>query len=281
MFRKILLATDFSQCAEQLWHCVGELRGLGAEEVVAVHILPLMSGGRFEEYAREKLAGHIAEVKKLGMDAKVLVRTGPAPQEINALAEEEDVDLVLVGAKGENRIREFFLGNTARNLIRISKKPILVEKFKMLTDERECAAVCERKFQRVLLPIDFSEDSLRIFSLVKDRLAEYVEEVILAHIVDQGSSREVIEKMKNEATDRLSALSQNLEDAGVKTQIRVRVGIPSNYIVQVAEDDAVTLVMMATRGAGSIKELLIGSTTENVARHSSRPVLLFPVKKSE
>ncbi|MDW7649819.1 MAG: universal stress protein [Bacillota bacterium] len=276
MFKKILLATDFSQCAEQLWHCVGELKGLGAEELVAVHISPLMSGGRLEAYAEEKLSAQIEAVRDLGMQAKVVVRTGPAAQEINALAETEGMDLVLIGAKGESWIREFFLGSTARDLIRISHTPILVEKFKMLTDERECAAVCERKFQRVLLPIDFSEDSLRIFSLVKDRLAKWVDEVILVHIVDRGSSGDMIEKMKSEATDRLIALSQNLEDAGVSTQVRVRIGIPSSYITQLAEDDAVTLVMMATRGAGSIKELLIGSTTENVARHSSRPVLLFP-----
>ncbi|MCW3489146.1 universal stress protein [Dethiobacter alkaliphilus] len=278
LFKKILLATDFSQCAEQLWNCAGELRELGAKELVAVHVAPL-TGGRLSDHAKEKLDQHLAELKDLGFGVRSLVRTGPAAQEIRDVAEEEDVDLVLLGAKGENRIREFFLGSTARDLIRICDKPVLVEKFKMLEDEQECAAVCTRKFRRVLLPLDFSEDSLRIYELVRDKLAPWVDEAVLAHIVDQGSSKKVVEKMKNEAQDRLAALRLNLADAGVETEIRIRTGIPSKYLAQIAEEDAVTLVMMPTRGAGNVTELLLGSTAENVARHSSRPVLLFPVKK--
>lgn len=279
MFKKVLLATDFSQCAEQLWNCAGELRELGAEEVVAVHVMPWISGGRQSDYAQEKLESRLAEVADLGFNVRAVVRVGPAAQEISSVATAENVDLVLVGAKGENRIREFFLGSTARDLIRICDKPILIEKFKMLEDEQACAAVCTRKFRRVMLPLDFSEDSHRVYGLLHNHLASVTDEAILTHIVDQGSSEDVLEKMKQEAQDRLTALRQNLEDAGVATEIRVRTGIPSRYIAQIAEDDAVTLIMMATRGAGNIKELLVGSTAENVARHSTRPILLFPVKK--
>lgn len=279
LFRKILLATDFSQCAEQLWSCAQELRELGAQELLAVHVSPLMSGGQLSGYAQKKMDGHLEELKSLGFKVKALVRTGPSAQEIRDVADEEDVDLVLMGAKGENRIREFLLGSTVRDLIRICDKPVLIEKFKMLEDEGECAAVCTRKFRRILLPLDFSEDSLRIYELVRNKLTTWVDQAILAHIVDQGSSKNVVEKMKSEAHDRLVALRLNLADAGVETEIRVRTGIPSKYLTQIAEEDQVTLVMMATRGVGNIKELLLGSTAENMVRYSSRPVLLFPVKK--
>jgi nucleotide-binding universal stress UspA family protein len=47
-----------------------------------------------------------------------VVQVGQAPQEINDVAVKEQVDLVLVRAKGENRIRDMFLGNTVRDLIR-------------------------------------------------------------------------------------------------------------------------------------------------------------------
>jgi nucleotide-binding universal stress UspA family protein len=278
MFTKILLATDFSQCAEQLWLCLEQFRELGAREVVAVHVTQMTSGGRFADYAKDKLEQQLAVLKAGGFHTKAVVRTGPAAQEIHDVADEENINLILVGAKGENRIREFLLGSTVRDLIRLCEKPVLIEKFKKLTDGHECGVVCVRKFQRVLLPLDFSGDSISLYTLLRDKMANAVDEVILAHIVDQGSSQAEVEIMHQEALDRLTALREDLIDAGIKTEIRIRSGIASRHIVQLAEDEAVTLVMMATRGTGNIKELLVGSTAENVTRYCTRPVLLYPVK---
>lgn len=275
MFKKVLLATDFSQCAEQLWNCVDELKELGMEEVLAAHIAPLMSGGRSQDQAREALDAKKAELVSRGINSRSIVRVGLPAHEINDLAVKEQADLILVGAKGENRIREIFLGSTVWDLIRTGRTPILIEKFIM--EDNKCVAVCTKKFRRVLLPIDFSEDSFRVYSLFINKLAGRVEEAVLVHVVDKGHTEEVVEKQKDEALDRLTALRQNLEDAGIKTEIRVRIGMPARQIAKIAEEDNVSLVMMATRGAGNIRELFVGSTAENVIRDSSRPVLLFPV----
>ncbi len=274
MFGKVMLATDFSQCSEQLWNCLAELKELGATELVLMHAVPLTPPARFVDQAEERLNARKVEAEELGYRAKVVVQVGQAPQEINSVAAKEDVDLILVGAKGENRIREVFIGNTVRDLIRTAKKPVLVEKYKVTRGN--WAPVCARKFDRVLLPVDFSEASMRVFSLVKDRLAGRVTEAVLIHVVDKGHTEELLEANRAEALDRLNAMRQVLEEAGIKTEVRIKVGIPSQHIINAARDEAVTLVMIATRGAGSIKELLLGSTAENVVRKSPRPVLLFP-----
>lgn len=279
MFRRVLVATDFSQCAEQLWHCLNELRELGTRELLIVHITPLMGGGRMEDYACRRLEERKREVEQAGFIAEVFVRTGLAAQEINDIAAEEQADLILVGAKGENIIRKIFLGSTVRDLIRIGKTPILVEKFKQGLPKQECVAVCARKFKKILLPTDFSEASMRVYNLVKDRLARHVDEVVLVHVVDRGHTEDLVNKWRAEAADRLNALRQNLEDAGLVVKVHLAVGIPHEYINRFAEEEDVSLIMLATRGAGDIKELLIGSTAENVARYSGRPVLLFPVRK--
>jgi nucleotide-binding universal stress UspA family protein len=117
----------------------------------------------------------------------------------------------------------------------------------------------------------------RVYSLFINKLAGRVKEAVLVHVVDKGHTEEVVEKQKNEALDRLTALRQNLEDADVKTEICVRVGMPARQIAKIAEEDDVSLVMMATRGAGSSRKLFVGSTAENVIRDSARSVLLFPV----
>ncbi|MBS4023886.1 MAG: universal stress protein [Dethiobacter sp.] len=276
MFEKVMVATDFSACAEQLWDCLGEFSSLGTKEIVLMHAVPLTPPARFVDQARVRLEERKLEVESQGFTAKIVVQVGQAPQEINSVAVKEQVDLVLVGAKGENRIREVFLGNTVRDLIRTSKKPVLIEKFK--NARGKWMPVCSRKFERVLLPTDFSEASMRVFSLVKDRLAPKIAEAILIHVVDSGHTEDLLEVRRAEAGDRLNAMRQNLEDAGVKSSICIRVGIPSEHIIKTAREEAVTSVMIATRGAGSIKELLLGSTAENVVRRCTRPILLFPGK---
>ncbi len=277
MFNKIMLATDFSPCAEQMWGSLEEFHKLGTKEVILMHAVPLTPPARFVDKAQEMLEGRKQEVEGMGFSAKIMVQVGQAPQEINDVAVKEQVDLVLVGAKGENRIRDMFLGNTVRDLIRTAKKPILVEKFK--NTRGKWTAVCPQKFDRVLLPVDFSEASMRVFSLVRDRLAGYIKEAILVHVVDSGHTEELLEAQRAEAGDRLKAMRQNLEDAGIRTFVRIRVGIPSQHIINAAKEEAVTLLMLSTRGAGNIAELLLGSTAENVVRKSARPVLLFPGRK--
>jgi nucleotide-binding universal stress UspA family protein len=277
MFEKVLVATDFSPSAEQLWGCLGELKRIGTKEIVLMHAVPLTPPARFVDQAEKKLEDKKAEVEQQGFTAKIVVQVGQAPQEINAVAVKENVDLVLVSGKGESRFREMFLGNTVRDLVRISSKPIMIEKLKKTGNK--LSTLCPRKFERVLLPVDFSEASLRVFSLVRDRLAANIKEVVLINVVDTGRSQDEIEALRAEAGDRLAAMRRNLEDAGIQTFMRIRAGIPSEYIIKTAREEAVTLVMLATRGAGSIKELLLGSTAENVVRSSPRPVLLFPGRK--
>jgi nucleotide-binding universal stress UspA family protein len=277
MFNKVLLATDFSQRAEQLWNCIEELQGIGTKELVLVHIAPLTTGGRHQGYALEKLNERKNHLESLGLSAKVAVRVGLAAKEISNIAVKEKVDLVLVGAKGENLIRKMIMGSTVWDLIRMGKSPILVEKFK--DNGHENTIACPLKFNRVLLPTDFSDAAMHVYSLVKEKMALHLGELLLIHVVDKGHTEDLVEKQKYQASNRLAQMKKELEEAGVsKVSTTIRMGVPSQHIVRLAEDADVSLVMMATRGAGSIKELLVGSTTENVARESARPVLMFPVR---
>lgn len=120
---------------------------------------------------------------------------------------------------------------------------------------------------------------MQVFSLVKEKMAGYIKELILVNVVDSGHTEDMINEQRNQALDRLQDLRQYMQDAGINTEVRVRIGIPSQHIVSLCREDMVTLVILATRGAGSIKELLLGSTAENVVRKCPRSVLLFRNKE--
>ena len=56
-------------------------------------------------------------------------------------------------------------------------------------------------------------------------------------------------------------------------------GVPSEEIKRLAEIEKVTLIILTARGKGIIRELLLGSTAENVLRKTTKPVLLIPAEK--
>jgi len=85
------------------------------------------------------------------------VRHGRPVAEILARADELPADLIAVGAHGGNAVTDLFIGNNADKLVCLGKRPLLVVK-------REP----ERAYEKVLIPVDFSEDSIQTTRLALD-----------------------------------------------------------------------------------------------------------------
>jgi len=64
-------------------------------------------------------------------------------------------------------------------------------------------------------------------------------------------------------------------EKGIKARVIVRIGNPALEIVQVAEEEDVSVIWMSNVGRGWFRELLIGSTADQVAVNSMRPVLII------
>ena len=59
------------------------------------------------------------------MKVKVHVHAGNPPDEINSVAEEEDISLIALSTRGRGMFRELLLGGTARDVVRNAKRPVL------------------------------------------------------------------------------------------------------------------------------------------------------------
>lgn len=278
MFKKVMLATDFSPPAEQLFNCLEEVTMLGTEEVLLVNVVrPTGMAMQIQDRTLKKLEERKEILEEKGFKVTCEAPIGFAAVEIREISKREEVSLILIGSKGEGFLRRMFLGSTAADLLRITDKPVLLEKYQEM-DGDEVKVFCERKFFKVLFPTDFSEPADRAFNKLKD-LKGAVKHIVLAHIIDKGVGDEDILQHREDAGKKLNHMKKELVDSGFQTDVRVRVGVPSQQVIDIAEDDEVTLIAMASRGEGLIKDLFIGSTAENIARRSKRPILLFPERK--
>ena len=67
---------------------------------------------------------------------------------------------------------------------------------------------------------------------------------------------------------------------GVSVHRMLSLGDPANQIVQMAEDEDVDLIVIATRGQTGLKRLVFGSVAGKVVRLAARPVLSIRDKHS-
>jgi len=138
-------------------------------------------------------------------------------------------------------------------------------------------------FERVLLPTDFSPDAQRVLGYVKD--IPGVREVILLHVVDATRQSvkgwthgPAIENAKILLEENRQALENGGVKAGVATETIVNTitqgDIPLT-ILEKAETEKVSLIMMGARGKNTIRDILLGSVSAGVIRRSTIPVLLM------
>jgi nucleotide-binding universal stress UspA family protein len=138
-------------------------------------------------------------------------------------------------------------------------------------------------FEKILLPTDFSPDSEGVLKYVRD--IPGVREVILLHVVDATRPSRRGWEHGPQIENAKILIEENrlaLEKDGVKTETAIETivntiiqgDIPLT-ILEKADTENVSLIMMGARGKNTIQNILLGSVSANVIRHAKTPVLLM------
>jgi universal stress protein A len=139
---------------------------------------------------------------------------------------------------------------------------------------------------RMLVPIDFSPDSMRALALARELATRFRAELLLLHVVDQTAlaaapeltlANPAFAKVLNEqwrrAGARTARLGAALQRRGQRCRTMVKRGAPWQVIVDTAARGAADLIVMGTHGRSGLAHLLIGSVAERVVRHAPCAVL--------
>ncbi len=280
MFKKALVAVDFSGPALELLKGVADLKKMGLEELVIIHVVRMEVAGRGIGVHRRRFLDKIEQIRKEleidGLKVRVIQPVGSPVEEIKGLAEEENVNLILIGSIGEGSlVRELFLGSTVANVIRVTKKPVLIEKYDKVNGKPVRKEIFrEGQPTTALLATDFSRNSLQVFDFFLGNPGIF-DKVILFNVVDEGYTMEQVEENKRKAEEKLKLWQQEFTEKGMEAEVCVVVGISSEEIVKIGKERDVSLIALSRRGRGMIDELVIGSTADPVVRRSTRPILLL------
>jgi nucleotide-binding universal stress UspA family protein len=78
----------------------------------------------------------------------------------------------------------------------------------------------------------------------------------------------------------LACWQKEIAQDGVKVTLNQPTGAVAEEILNQADAINADLIVMGTHGHGAMYNLLVGSATKGVLKHSAHPVLLIPPPKS-
>jgi nucleotide-binding universal stress UspA family protein len=145
----------------------------------------------------------------------------------------------------------------------------------------------ERKFKRILTPVDLGHSSIaplhytamlarrydaRVTLLYADELAVQFPAFDGAPIEAAGEHEAVAKKIEQSLRDFTLAQAPDL----VSPALVIKPDHPVKAIVRTARDIEVDLIVMGTHGRRGWRRALVGSVAEGVVRAASQPVLVVP-----
>ena len=297
MFSHVLFPTDFSAYADSVLACLPDLKSAGLREVILLSVIRSSDVPMPETVNRESLEywrwslGEKLNVAKMALEGKGLraltrIEYGSPAEQIVLVADDERVEVIVMGAQGATAAQELMIGSTAYEVIRHATVPVLLQKFEVVRElgHVKCRQVCEHTFQQVLHPTDFSDCADAAFQVVKRLKAAGAQEVIVLHVQDERvmkqRSQEQLAEFDRHDTERLEALCIALRLFGLPARPVLRHGIPFKETLALADETNTSLIVLGSHGRSVVQEMLAGSTFENVARLSHQPVLVVRPQRS-
>jgi len=284
----ILCPIDFSEFSGRAYrHALSVAEHYGAK-LVAVHVAELWrhpsvgftaSAGLYDEFCRsvceagqEQLQEFVKQNPHDKIRPELLVRQGIAADSILLLAQEQKVDVIVMGTHGRRGYDRLMLGSVTDRVMRLASCPVLAVSNVPQGDEAKGAGQAHR-LTRVLYCTDFSENAKRALNYAISAAEEYGAVLTLLHVLEEAPSAAKKKVVTAAAMERLEKLVSPEVRETLKVEFAVRAGKPYRQIIQVAAELAADIVIMGVHGSGALDLAVFGSTTYRVIQLGPCPVL--------
>jgi nucleotide-binding universal stress UspA family protein len=269
---RILFATDGTTPSEAAAALLAGLADAARTEilVLSVNSFELVfreaagAGGYDPEVGRAQAQAAVdAAVSMLsaaGLTVEGRTAEGDDASEILRVAEEEDVDVIAMGAGKERWLDAFILGSVSTAVLHASRRPVLV------------VHAAPSGPLSALIGTDGSEGAERAGALLAS-LADPARCSITVASVAKGSDvpgADVIGHPGGDLTagalGHAERLTATLRDAGFRAEPKVLTGNPAAALLQEAAESGADLVVVGARGLGRFKATVLGSVSDKIVR---------------
>jgi nucleotide-binding universal stress UspA family protein len=290
---RILLATDGSESAELAGRAAADISNKTAAELHVVHVwtdlpppaYPSMSLENYSRLAKEE-AGRL--LRRQAWNAQITggrvagqhLREGQPAEEIIALAEELEVDLMVVGSRRMGRVKRLIAGSVSEGVVHRASCPVLI--------------VCGEAWPagRVVVADDGSGPARRAGDLAAEIASLSGSEVVVVRAYEHPPEpvggwsaqdrRELDEVLLRNRRDLKKRAEQLEEIALCRPKTKLIKSKAASAMNLVAEEKEVgqTLLAVGTRGLSAPKRVLLGSVSTETLRAADGSVLIVPSERT-
>ena len=136
--------------------------------------------------------------------------------------------------------------------------------------------------KKIICPVDFSELSRKSLQYANEFARLSNGEVFLVGVIENDPTitySKGLEKERAEEEQKLLALIEEEDMAGVVADYVIYEGFPEECILDYAKRQEADVIIMGSHGRRGLKRMILGSVAEHVIRRSPCPVLV--VKENE
>jgi len=290
---RILCPIDFSDASAHATDLATMIASWYKARIAALHVVSAvvvvpefgLPGGAVDDVAlRAALARRFSDAARAGVGVDLVLEPGFAADLILDKAASLPADMIVMGTHGTSGFQHLMLGSVTERVLRKAACPVL-------TVPPRAHATSRIPFSRLLCAIDFSESSIAALQFALSLAAESGARLTLLHVLqwpweeppapklddlpaEQGAAlAEYRRYCERSALMRLEALVPDSMRVSDRVVMRLRNGKPHVQILEAATEERSDLIVIGVHGRNPFDLMLFGSTTNQVVRRATCPVL--------
>ncbi len=293
--KKILFPTDFSNCSKQAFaHALFLAKKYGAELHI-LHVITIHAGDIYdpkydfphlEEY-NVNLEKHATQRSDNLINEHIIGTTriisiqkrGYAPSAIIlGYANENAIDMIVMGTHGRHGLGYLFLGSIAEEVTRFAKRPVYT-----IREQKNPKPI--DKINRILVPLDLSDRSQEALYYANEFCRDYHADLEILHVIEErihpafyatakSSIIDILPNVKDKSLSLINGIWDKISEPKAKINIKILVGSVAREILRHAGKNNFDLIVLTTHGASGLDQFLLGSIAEKVIRRSICPVFI-------
>lgn len=272
--KKIIVPVDFSEQSKFAIKVAASLAKKHDAEILALHMLELnqamitSSEGFHPEQtvfliklAEKRFKEFLDRPCLEGIKVTPIIKHFKVFSEVNEVAEQHGVELIVMGSHGTDGLKEIFVGSNAEKVVRNADIPVLVIK----------KEIEDFKVERFAFACDFQEESLSAFQKAQQFAELLSADLELVYINTPGDDF----LSHKDAYERINKF---LSKANVGRQVEIY----NDYsvekgILNYSETISADIIGIPTHGRKGLSHFFMGSIGEDVSNHSEIPVVTFKI----